>query len=216
MLTARVPRTMTAPPLNEFDRRRKWWLDYKEMQQAKAVRDLAAIRAAEKLQQPRSPRALAPLSGTVPFGASKFPMPRSSLQAGKVEYHLKEELQMVQQLIRDKWMERFGTLERGFHLVDGDHDGKITKKELRACVIMMNLDPSVYGKALDALLETMQADRNGAFEISEMRRVLKFDASRRPPSKPQSPRDAMPPKSLSRTTTPILTSSASSRSHSRA
>ena len=81
-------------------------------------------------------------------------------------------LRQAQQLIRRKWKERFSTVQRGFLLIDGDRDGKITKAEFRLCVVMMNFDTLFGDSMINTLFDSVDSDCDGFIDYGELNTML--------------------------------------------
>jgi len=95
--------------------------------------------------------------------------------------------------IISKFKERFSGIRKGFLALDDDSDGYISRGEFAKLLKAMNLDTSVRGATLDAVVQLIDVDSNDMFDYPEFQRfasandVLAMDTARlKPRPKPLS------------------------------
>lgn len=74
--------------------------------------------------------------------------------------------------IREKLLDKFGTLQKAFRAMDEDASGDITRKELERYLEIINLHTIARKDVLTALFETIDADASGNFDFKEFSRVM--------------------------------------------
>lgn len=72
--------------------------------------------------------------------------------------------------IKEKLLDKFGTLHKAFKAIDEDRSGFITRDELDYYLIVINIVEKA--EVVDALFETIDADESGSFDFQEFTRVM--------------------------------------------
>lgn len=81
-----------------------------------------------------------------------------------------KELVAAHTKIRNHFATRFTEVRRGFRLLDEDHSGKLSYGEMKAVLMMFNLD--ISGKVLSKLIEIADMDGDGDIDYAEFARIM--------------------------------------------
>ena len=81
-----------------------------------------------------------------------------------------KELRAAHGKIRDHFTTRFTEVRRGFRLLDEDHSGHLTKEEMRAVIMMFNLD--IKHHLLTKIIEVADVDGDGDIDYAEFARIM--------------------------------------------
>jgi len=74
--------------------------------------------------------------------------------------------------LKEKLIDKFGSLTRAFRAVDVDGSGTITRDELNHYLLVVNLHTTFRTDVIDALFEMIDADASGSFDYKEFARVM--------------------------------------------
>ena len=83
-----------------------------------------------------------------------------------------EDVQRCAMSIKEKLLDKFGTLQRAFRAMDEDASGEVTREELERYLEIINLHLVARKEVITALFETIDADASGNFDFKEFSRVM--------------------------------------------
>ena len=82
------------------------------------------------------------------------------------------DLRRMATLLKDKLIDKCGSMQKAFRMVDKDGSGSITSEELWKGLETLNLHHGLREDVFTALFETIDADASGSFDYKEFARVL--------------------------------------------
>ena len=88
-----------------------------------------------------------------------------SLQNSKGPVITEKELKASHDKIRNHFATRFTEVRRGFRLLDEDHSGRLDRDELKAVLMMFNLD--IKAHLIDKIIDIADADGSGDIDYAE-------------------------------------------------
>jgi len=74
--------------------------------------------------------------------------------------------------IKEKLIDKFGTLTKAFRAIDEDASGTITREELDRYMVVLNLNTVARPDVITALFELIDADESNNFDYKEFSRVM--------------------------------------------
>ena len=74
--------------------------------------------------------------------------------------------------MKEKFIDKFGTLTKAFRAMDEDASGTVTREELDRYLLILNLNSVAHPDVITALFETIDADESGNFDFREFSRVM--------------------------------------------
>lgn len=84
-----------------------------------------------------------------------------------------KELKTAHAKIRDHFATRFTEVRRGFRLLDEDHSGRLTRDELKAVLMMFNLD--IKAHLIDKIIDIADADGSGDIDYAEFAQIMTIE-----------------------------------------
>ena len=88
-----------------------------------------------------------------------------SLLSSKGPVITEKELKASHDKIRNHFATRFTEVRRGFRLLDEDHSGRLDRDELKAVLMMFNLD--IKAHLIDKIIDIADADGSGDIDYAE-------------------------------------------------
>ena len=83
-----------------------------------------------------------------------------------------DELRKAISSLKEKLLDKFGSLQKAFRAVDKDGSNQITREELQRYLEVINLHSSFKPAVLDAMFNLIDADASGEFDFREFSRVM--------------------------------------------
>lgn len=83
-----------------------------------------------------------------------------------------DDLRKAAASLKEKLLDKFGSLTRAFRAVDKDGSGTITRDELAQYLEVMNLHMTIKKDVLEGLFRLIDADESGTFDFREFSRVM--------------------------------------------
>lgn len=124
--------------------------------------EAAAARAAAKPQMEEAP--------PTPQQQMKAASPVKKVRA--IERVSADAIRQAAAALKEKLLDKFGTLQKAFRAIDNDGSGTITRQELELYLDILNLKMSMKPEVVDALFELIDADESGNFDYKEFARVM--------------------------------------------
>jgi Ca2+-binding EF-hand superfamily protein len=93
-----------------------------------------------------------------------------SLQNSKGPVITEKELKASHDKIRNHFATRFTEVRRGFRLLDEDHSGRLDREELKAVLMMFNLD--IKSHLVDKIIDIADADGSGDIDYAEFAQIM--------------------------------------------
>jgi hypothetical protein len=121
----------------------------------------------------------------------------ASLLSSKGPVITEKELKAAHDKIRNHFATRFTEVRRGFRLLDEDHSGRLDRTELKAVLMMFNLD--IKAHLLEKIIDIADADGSGDIDYAEFAQYETPDPNPTPEPSPHPDPDRCP------TPTPPLT-----------
>lgn len=84
----------------------------------------------------------------------------------------KEELSRAHRAFAKHFFRRFGTIRRGFRLLDADNTGVLTRAEFRNLDDLFNLDGQFDKRVMDCLIKLADYDNSGVIKFAEFARLI--------------------------------------------
>jgi len=81
-----------------------------------------------------------------------------------------KELKASHDKIRNHFATRFTEVRRGFRLLDEDHSGRLDRDELKAVLMMFNLD--IKSHLVDKIIDIADADGSGDIDYAEFAQIM--------------------------------------------
>jgi len=93
-----------------------------------------------------------------------------SLLSSKGPVITEKELKASHDKIRNHFATRFTEVRRGFRLLDEDHSGRLDRDELKAVLMMFNLD--IKAHLIDKIIDIADADGSGDIDYAEFAQIM--------------------------------------------
>jgi len=81
-----------------------------------------------------------------------------------------KELKAAHDKIRNHFATRFTEVRRGFRLLDEDHSGRLSRDELKAVLMMFNLD--IKAHLIEKIIDIADADGDGDIDYAEFAKIM--------------------------------------------
>jgi hypothetical protein len=115
----------------------------------------------------------------------------ASLLSSKGPVITEKELKAAHDKIRNHFATRFTEVRRGFRLLDEDHSGRLDRTELKAVLMMFNLD--IKAHLLEKIIDIADADGSGDIDYAEFAQYETPDPNPTPEPSPHPDPDRDPP-----------------------
>ena len=83
-----------------------------------------------------------------------------------------EDIRRCSAAIKEKMLDKFGTLTKAFRAIDEDGSGTITRAELDRYMLIINLQAVARPDVVSTLFELIDEDQSGHFDFKEFSRVM--------------------------------------------